>query len=106
MENASDYDRLDDILIPALAFDHPMDVVSDPDLTLAEKKALLASWASDAQALENQPAFRRSDPHRKPVPIDDIFAALRHLDLFPDVGRQAARELRRRSIEISRITLP
>lgn len=104
MDNANDYDRLDDILIPALAFDHPMDVVDDPDLTLAEKKALLASWASDAQALENQPALRRSDPRRSPVPIDDILAALRHLDFFPDVGRQAAREARRRSVETSRAT--
>lgn len=102
MENGNDYDRLDDILIPALAFDHPMDVVNDPDLTTGEKKAILATWASDAQALEDQPAFRRIDPHRGPVPIDDILAALRQLDLFPDVGRKAAREARRASIELSR----
>lgn len=102
MENANDYERIDDILIPALAFDHPMDVVNDPDLTTGEKKSLLAAWASDAQALEDQPALRRSDPHRKPVPIDDILAALRKLDRFPDVGRKAAREARRISIELSR----
>jgi hypothetical protein len=43
---------LDTLLHPARAFNHPMDVVRDADLTLNEKRALLASWASDACALE------------------------------------------------------
>ena len=33
-------------------FERPKDVVSHPDLTLAEKRAILASWASDACAVE------------------------------------------------------
>jgi hypothetical protein len=37
---------LDDLLHPAQAFSHPSDVVNDPDLTLTEKRAILASWAS------------------------------------------------------------
>ena len=51
---------LDDLLHPAQAFSHPTDVVNDPDLTLNEKRAILASWASDACAIESVPAFARS----------------------------------------------
>ena len=32
---------LDDLLHPARAFAHPQEVVSDPDLTLNEKRAIL-----------------------------------------------------------------
>jgi hypothetical protein len=48
-EDACDLDAL---LHPAQAFEHPSDVVNDPDLTLNEKRAILASWASDACAME------------------------------------------------------
>ena len=34
---------LDALLHPAKAFAHPMNVVRDPDLTLNEKRAILAS---------------------------------------------------------------
>ena len=34
---------LNELLHPAQAFRHPSDVVSDPDLTLNEKRAILAS---------------------------------------------------------------
>ncbi len=40
------------LLHPAAAFDHPRDVVNDPDLTVYEKRAILSSWASDACAVE------------------------------------------------------
>ena len=49
---------LDALLHPASAFAHPMEVVHDPDLTLNEKRAILASWASDACALEAAPDLR------------------------------------------------
>jgi hypothetical protein len=49
-----DFD-LDDLLRPAQAFEHPRRVVEDPDLTLNEKRAILASWASDACAIEAAP---------------------------------------------------
>ena len=42
----------------ARAFAHPVDVARDPDLTLNEKRAILASWASDACALEAAPELR------------------------------------------------
>jgi hypothetical protein len=49
---------LDALLHPARAFAHPMDVVRDPDLALNEKRAILASWTSDACALEAAPDLR------------------------------------------------
>ena len=52
-----------DLLHPAQAFEHPSHVVNDPDLTLNEKRAILASWASDACAPEASPhlTVRRCD---------------------------------------------
>ena len=70
---------LDALLHPARAFAHPMDVVRDPDLTLNEKRAILASWASDACALEAAPELRVTTSGRV-VRWDDIMDALRTLD--------------------------
>jgi hypothetical protein len=71
---------LDTLLHPAGAFAHPEDVVRDPDLTLNEKRAILASWASDACAVEAAPALRRPPGAARPVSFDDIMDALRLLD--------------------------
>ena len=70
---------LDELLHPAQAFDRPSDVVNDPDLTLNEKRAILASWASDACAIEAGQAFR-AVARGAPVPFDEIMDALRILD--------------------------
>src|SRR5436189_1879970 len=70
---------LDELLHPASAFGHPSEVVDDPDLTLSEKRAILASWASDACAVEAAPALRKP-PGKRPVRFDDIMDALRDLD--------------------------
>ena len=56
---------LDGLLHPAQAFPHPVDVVNDPDLTLNEKRAILASWASDACAIEFVPALHRAPTKRR-----------------------------------------
>lgn len=74
---------LDALLHPAKAFAHPMDVVRDGDLTLNEKRAILASWASDACAVEAAPALR-AGIDGKPVRWDDIMDALRSLDEVAD----------------------
>lgn len=70
---------LDALLHPANAFAHPMDVVRDKDLTLNEKRAILASWASDACAVEAAPGLR-INPIGQTVHWDDIMDALRMLD--------------------------
>jgi hypothetical protein len=74
-----EYD-LDSLLHPAQAFEHPRQVVSDPDLTLNEKRAILASWASDACAIEAAPALRKTPGTEHLVRFDDIMDALRALD--------------------------
>jgi hypothetical protein len=67
-------------LYPARAFGHPNEVVSDPDLTLNEKRAILASWASDACAVESRPALRQAPGSRRSVQFDEVMDALRVLD--------------------------
>jgi hypothetical protein len=70
---------LDNLLHPARAFAHPSQVVADPDLTLNEKRAILASWASDACAVEASPALREG-ANGSTVKYDEIMEALRTLD--------------------------
>jgi hypothetical protein len=70
--------NLDELLHPARAFRHPSEVVCDPDLTLNEKRAILASWASDACAVEAAPELRATEVGM--VRFDDIMDALRELD--------------------------
>lgn len=74
-----DFD-IDDLLHPARAFQHPQNVVNDPDLTLNEKRAILAAWASDACAIEAAPELRRPSEAAQPVRFDDVMDALRALD--------------------------
>ena len=93
---------LDDLLHPARAFAHPRDVVADPDLTLNEKRAILASWASDAWSVEAAPALRCVPGSERPVSVDAILEALRDLDKVSADANRAAwlrRQTRRRSIE-------
>jgi hypothetical protein len=88
--------NLDELLHPASAFGHPSEVVDDPDLTPNEKRAILASWASDACAIEPAPDLR-AVPNRPPVRFDDIMDALRTLDKQVN-GDKYRRVLRRRRI--------
>jgi hypothetical protein len=67
------------LLRPAQAFEHPSFVVNDPALKLNEKRAILASWASSACALEAAPHVRCA-PGGKPVIFDDVMEGLRTLD--------------------------
>jgi hypothetical protein len=66
-------------LRPADAFSHPQEIVCDPDLSINEKRAILASWASDACAVEAMPSLRKS-PAGATVTFDDIMDALKELD--------------------------
>jgi hypothetical protein len=58
---------------------HPEDVVSDRRIDAAEKRAILASWVSDAHAVTNVPALRQLD-NGAIVHLDDVYRALRSLD--------------------------
>jgi hypothetical protein len=63
---------LNALLHPASAFDHPRDVVNDPDLTTEEKRAILSSWASDACSIESQPGTRLPPCAKQPIGFDEI----------------------------------
>ena len=77
-ENRKDFD-LYRLLHPAGAFRTPMEVVNDPDMTTQEKRAILASWASDACAVEAAPDLRQPTGN-SPIRFDDIMDALKRLD--------------------------
>jgi len=99
--NPSDFD-LHALLHPAHAFAQPRDVAADPDLTLDEKRAILASWASDACAVEAAPALRCPRGSEQPVSVDAVLEALRELDKAAAEPKGAAwlrRQMRRQSIE-------
>ena len=55
------------------------DIVARKDLTIDEKRAVLADWASDAHAIENGPALRRP-ADGVVLNVADILTALRALD--------------------------
>jgi hypothetical protein len=80
VDNVFDFQAL---LHPGTVFEHPKDVVMHPSLTLAEKRAILASWASDASAIASCPALRAPDGLKMPVSIDAILEALCELDGGP-----------------------
>lgn len=57
-------------------FQHPFDVVRHPQV----KRAILASWASDACVVEGAPALRRPPELGCAIALDDVMDALRNLD--------------------------
>ncbi|TKT75821.1 hypothetical protein [Aquamicrobium sp. LC103] len=85
---------LDRLLAPAKHFKHPHDVLSDAMLDLQEKRAILASWASDACAVESMPALRQPAGTEQPISFDQIMDALRQLDSDASTRRSGSGELR------------
>lgn len=75
--------RQDAALHPAWPYDHPSEVVKDPTLTNAEKRAVLSSWASDACALHSAPGLRQPPGASRAVSFDEIIEALQSLDDSP-----------------------
>ena len=88
--------ELQSLLHPSWAFDHPRDVVNDPDLTIQEKRAILSSWASDACTLDSAPALRQPPGAKRPVTFDEVIDALRSLDDDPP-PRPGGKSMRQRS---------
>ena len=58
---------------------HPVDVMNHPGLTTAEKREVLAAWASDAHAVVDAPGLRQLDSGAV-VGVDEVLDALRALD--------------------------
>ncbi len=74
---------LNAILHPGSVYDHPRDVVTDPTLSAGEKRAILASWASDAAAVASNPALREIPGSQRLVTIDEVLEALSALNSSP-----------------------
>ena len=85
------------------SFMNPDDVVGDRSLTQAEKREILAAWASDVRAVPDAPALRLLD-NGAIVRIDDILRALRSLDVGEDA--QQAKSYARRPFMDRRVRFP
>ncbi|WP_082885220.1 hypothetical protein [Bradyrhizobium stylosanthis] len=66
--------ELTEYLHPAGAFEHPLDVLDDPDLTAYEKRAILSSWLADHCLGEDRSYLKRHDDTS--VRLEDIVDAL------------------------------
>ncbi len=89
--------ELDRLLNPAAVFDHPRDVLNDPDLTRQEKRAILSAWASDACAVQSLPGMRFPPDAKAPVAFDEIIDALKSLDDDDPPTRPGGKPMRLRS---------
>ena len=92
------------LLQPTRFFRHPGDVVQDPTLTIAEKRAVLSSWASDACAIESMPALRQMPGSDYVVRFDDVIDALQALDETPAIRTAAGSKVRSRGVAIGTVT--
>jgi hypothetical protein len=63
--------------------EYPRDVVVQPTLSTSEKRAILASGASDASAIASCPALRAPAGLKAPVTINEILGALSEFDRGP-----------------------
>ncbi|MCJ2007642.1 hypothetical protein [Methylobacterium sp. J-092] len=69
------------LVAPGDVFRHPREVLAHPALSRADKRAILASWASDACVLADSPGMRCLVGSRaEPVSVDAVLAALGELD--------------------------
>lgn len=58
----------------------PSEVVSHPQLEPQVKRAILASWASDAFAVRSSPTLRKPPELPAPVALGEVLDALKCLD--------------------------
>ena len=65
-DNVFDFNAL---LHPGTIFDHPRDALAHRSLSVSEKRAILASWASDASAIASCPSLRHRPASRPPSPL-------------------------------------
>jgi len=72
--------ELNALLQPARKYGRPAAVLNDPGLSLPEKRAILASWASDACSVESDPTVRHPADLAEPVSFEEVMEALRSLD--------------------------
>lgn len=76
-------DDLDVRRADLVGYYHPREIVSDASLTLSRRRALLAYWLSDVNAVRGAPGLRRSTAGVT-VSVDQLQAALCQLDQMSD----------------------
>ena len=81
------------LLHPAQHFNHPRDVLAAQHIDKDEKRAILASWASDQFAIESMPILRHYPGTERDVSYDEILGALKALDEETRSPREPAGEL-------------
>jgi hypothetical protein len=79
--------EMEQVLHPGRAYARPAQVVADTRISLAERRAILSSWASDACAVESNPLLRQPPCSSEPVTFEQIMDALAELDRI-DRNRQ------------------
>lgn len=77
-DNIDLQDDLRGLLRPSQTYARPKDVVNDRTLGIQEKRAILASWASDACSVRDAPHLRSHGGYT--VSWEEIMDALRLLD--------------------------
>ncbi|WP_412759722.1 hypothetical protein [Methylorubrum subtropicum] len=78
---AASFEAWQAVVAPGDVFRHPRGVLAHPHLSRGDKRAILASWASDACALEGMPGLRcLTGCKAEPVPVDTVLTALAELD--------------------------
>jgi hypothetical protein len=77
--NAAEGIIVSHLLHPTSHFEHPNDVLCAAHLSEQEKRAILASWASDQYAVESIPALRHYPGSSGAVTLADVMAALKSL---------------------------
>ncbi|MCV3738684.1 hypothetical protein OCK02_21060 [Rhizobium sp. TRM96647] len=59
----------------------PADIVNARALSIDDKRAILAAWASDYYSVESKPGLRQIPGLAEPMTTDELQSALRELDL-------------------------
>lgn len=68
------------VLVSGLRLCQPIDVVRAPALSVDDRRAILAAWASELYAVDSQPSLRHLPGTPGPILIDEVQAALSELD--------------------------
>ncbi len=63
-------------LVQGMNLRRPTDVVKAPALSVDDKRAILAAWASDFYAVDSKPALRQLPGTPEPISIDDVQSAI------------------------------
>ncbi|MBO9100892.1 MULTISPECIES: hypothetical protein [Rhizobium] len=68
------------VLIQGMKLRRPIDVVRAPTLSVDDKRAILAAWASDFYAIDSKPGLRQLPGTPEPIAIDEVQSGLEELD--------------------------